>query len=329
MPADLKSIWVRSFGAPETYELVAGPAPAPGPGQVRIAVHAAGVGFVDLLVAQGQYQLKPPLPFVPGSECAGEIEAVGAGVESLYVGQRVCGAAFTGAFGQSVILPAQAVLAIPHGMGFEEASVFRVSYLTAYYALKQRGRLNAGETLLVLGAGGAVGYAAVQLGKTFGAKVIASASSPDKRALATLGGADLCVDAASATWRDEVKSLNDGRPIDVVLDPVGGAATEVAFRALAWNGRLLAVGFASGSIAKIPANLALLKGAALIGVDVRQFGEREPDVAAANIAEIFALHAKGSIKPAIAGTYPLEEFAAAMRAAQSGRSAGRIVIKMR
>jgi NADPH2:quinone reductase len=213
-------------------------------------------------------------------------------------------------------------------MSYTEAAVFRVSYATAYHALVQRGRLQAGETVLVLGAGGAVGYAAIEIAKALGATVIGSASSEAKRALATRAGADQVVDARSATWRDDVKGANGGRAIDVVIDPIGGAVTELAFRSLAWNGRLLVIGFAGGEIAKLPVNLALLKGASLIGVDVRQFGEYEPEAAAANIAALFGLFAAGHLRPPIAKTYPLAEFAAAMVEARSGETAGRIVLTM-
>lgn len=323
------AITVTEFGAPDRLQLRPRDPGAPGPGDVRIAVAAAGISYVDVLVGKGEYQVKPPLPFVLGTECAGVVEAVGDGVDPGLIGQRVCAAAFIGAFGQAVHFPARSITLLPPSMSFEEASVFRVSYGTAYHALVQRGRLEVGETLLVLGAGGAVGSAAIQLGKALGAYVIASASSADKRSLALEAGADMAVDARSPHWRDDVKAANGGRPVDVVLDPVGGEATEPAFRSLAWKGRLLVIGFAGGGIAKLPVNLALLKGAALIGVDIRQFGEYEPEVQAANMEALFALHAEGKLRPPIARVYPLTDYVAALQAAFSGHVAGRIVLKMR
>ncbi|WP_176593355.1 NADPH:quinone oxidoreductase family protein [Sphingobium sp. EM0848] len=323
------AITVTAFGAPEQLELRPHDPGAPQAGEVRIAVEAAGISYVDVLVGKGEYQLKPPLPFVLGTECAGVVEAVGDAVDPALIGQRVCAAAFIGAFGQATNFPARSITVLPQTMSFEEASVFRVSYGTAYHALVQRGQLQSGETLLVLGAGGAVGCAAVQLGKALGARVVASASSPEKRALALAAGADAAIDARSPNWRDDVKAANDGRPVDIVLDPVGGEATEPAFRSLAWKGRLLVIGFAGGGIAKLPVNLALLKGAALIGVDVRQFGEYEPDVQAANMQALFALHAEGKLRPPIAQVYPLTDYVAALHAAFSGQVAGRIVLKMR
>lgn len=324
-----RAVVVREFGDPETFSLEEHDPGAPGPGKVRVAIHAAGVSFVDVLVAQGLYQLKPPLPFVPGSEFSGVIEAVGEGVDPARIGERVLGSAFGAAIGEAAVVPDKLTLAIPDGMSFAEAAVFRVSYATAYYALVQRGALKAGETLLVLGAGGAVGYAAIEVGKALGARVIGSASTDAKRALAIRGGADAAVDARSESWRDDVKAANDGKPVDVVVDPVGDAATEPAFRSLAWNGRHLVIGFAGGSIAKLPVNLALLKGAALVGVDIRQFGVFEPEASAANVQALFDLYRAGKLHPPIAQAFPLDDYVAAMRAARSGESAGRIVLTMR
>ena len=295
------------------------------PTHVRIAVKAAGVSFVDVLTAEGKYHVQPPVPFIPGSECAGIIEAVGSEVRGLAVGQRVVASSFGGIFAETVNVPARSVKAMPECMSFEEASVFSVSFTTVWHALVDRAQLKAGETLLVLGAGGATGYAAVQLGKHLGARLIASASSEAKRDLALAGGADVAVDARSATWRDDVLAANGGKPVDIVFDPVGGAATEPAFRSLAWNGRHLIVGFPAG-IAFLPTNLPLLKGASLVGVNLRRFGETEPERAFANVETVFALAAQGIFKPAVAKTLPLERFAEAMADAASGESAGRIVL---
>lgn len=324
-----RAVVIRAFGHPSTFALEDRAPEPPGPGKITIRVHAAGISFVDVLVAAGEYQLKPPLPFIPGSEFSGVITAVGEGVDSARIGERVLGSAFGAAIAEDATIPAKFALSIPAGMSFEEAAVFRVSYATAYYALVQRGSLKAGETVLVLGAAGAVGYAAIEIAKALGALVIASASTDAKRALATQAGADRTVDARSETWRDDVKVANGDKPVDVVIDPIGGAATELAFRSLAWNGRLLVIGFASGTIAKLPVNLALLKGASLIGVDIRQFGEYEPELSAANVTALFDLYEAGFLHPPVAKTYRLDDFVAAMVEARSGEIAGRIVLTMR
>ena len=324
-----RAVVAHALGAPSSFAVETIDVGAPVAGAVTVEIHAAGVSFVDVLIAAGEYQLKPPVPFTPGSEFSGIVTAVGEGVDRLRIGDRVLGSALGSAFGEAAVVSANGVLPIPDTMDFHEAAVFRVSYATAYHALVQRGRLQAGETVLVLGAGGAVGYAAVQVAKALGARVIGSASSEAKRALATAGGADAVVESASPTWRDEVKAANDGRGVDVVIDPVGGDATERAFRALAWDGRHLVIGFAAGAIAKLPANLTLLKGAALIGVDIRQFGIFQPDVASANLMALFELYRQGLLHPPIARRFRLDDFAAAMDAARSGSSAGRIILTMR
>jgi len=322
----MRAVVAREFGPPETFAVEQLPAPEPGAGQVRIAIRAAGVSFVDVLIASGGYQLKPKLPFTPGSEFAGVVDAVGPEVAGFTVGDRVCASAFGGALAEAAVAPQGAVTPIPDGMSFEEAAVFRVSYATAYHALVQRGRVQAGETVLVLGAGGAVGAAAVQVAKALGARVIASASSPAKRELACEMGADEALESGAADWRDRLKALTDGRGVDLVVDPVGGDITEAAFRSLAWKGRHLVIGFTAG-MARLPTNLALLKGAELVGVDIRQFGEREPRVAAANLRALFELYAQGLLRPRIAEAYPLERFAEAMDAAAKGAAAGRIVVR--
>ena len=313
------------LGGPEVFRLREHDPGPPGPRQARVAVRAAGVSFVDVLTAAGGYQVKPPRPFIPGSECAGVIEALGDEVSVLKVGDSVQASGLGGMFAEAVNLPASAVRRVPPCLSFEEAAVIGVSYATAWHALVQRGRLQKGESLLVMGAGGVTGYAAVQVGKCLGAQVIASASSAPKRALALAGGTDAAVDAKSADWRGQVKAANGGQAVDVVFDPVGGAATDPAFRSLAWNGRHLVVGFPAG-LTQLKTSLTLMKGAALIGVDIRQFGLFEPDLAAANMARVFELAAEGVLKPAIASTYSIQDFAEAMREAAAGRTAGRVVI---
>lgn len=315
------------LGPPENYALVDHDPGAPGNDEVRIAIKACGISFVDVLTASGRYQVKPPVPFIPGSECSGIVEALGADVQGLAVGDAVVASGWGGMFATHAVLHATMVNPMPEGLTFAEAAVFPVSTATAWHALVDRGQLRAGESLLVLGAGGATGYAAVQLGHHLGARVIASASSQSKRALALAGGAACAVDASAADWRDQVKAANNGKPVDVVFDPVGGDATDPAFRTLGWNGRHLVIGF-PGGIATLRTNLPLLKGASLVGVDLRQFGVFEPEKSAANRAAAFALAATGKLKPAIAKTYPLADFRKAMADAEAGISAGRIVLVM-
>jgi NADPH2:quinone reductase len=322
-----RAVIADQLGPIENYSLRAYELGPLQPTQVRIGVKAAGVSFVDVLTAQGKYHVQPPLPFIPGSECAGVIEAVGADVTGFAVGQKVAASSFGGIFAETVNLPAHSTKLMPECMSYEQAAVFSVSYSTVWHALLDRGQLKPDETLLVLGAGGATGYAAVQIGKYLGARVIASASSEAKRTMAMAGGADAAIDARSKAWREDVLAANGGKPVDVVFDPVGGRATEPAFRSLAWNGRHLIVGFPDG-IASLPTNLPLLKGASLMGVNLRRFGEMDSQRAFANIATVFALGARGILKPAIGKTFPLERYAEAMADAASGQTAGRIVLLM-
>jgi len=324
----VQAVVVDKFEGLDSISLKAHDPGAPGAGEVRVRIVVAGVSYVDVLVAEGLYQLRPPLPFVPGSEFAGVIEAVGDGVDPARIGERVMATAFGLAFAEAAVIPAASAALVPADMDFTTASVFRVSYITAYYALVRRGLLQADESVLVLGAGGAIGVAAVQIAKAFGARVIGSASSEEKRTVAMEAGADAVVDTRSDNWRDAVKAANDGKPVDIVVDPVGGALTEPAFRSLAWNGRHLVIGFASGDIARLPVNLPLLKGAALIGVDARQFGIKEPDSVREDFKALMALHARGALRPHIARTYPLARFKEAMGDAKGGAMAGRIVLTM-
>jgi len=314
-------------GPPESLTLERLPLAEPGPGQVRIATQAAGVSFVDVLITAGRYQVQPPLPYTPGTELAGVVDAVGEGVTGLAPGDRVCASGFIGGFATHAIAPATAVTRMLDDMDFTAASVFRASYCTAYHALVQRARLAAGETVMVLGAGGAVGVAAIEVARALGAHVVACASSPEKRALAQDCGAEVVIDSRAEDFCEQVAQATGGRGPDVVVDPVGGAATELAFCTLAWNGRHLVVGFAAGEIPRLKTNLPLLKGAALIGLDIRRFGEREPDVAQANLAALFELYGTGALKPRVAVELPLTRFAKAMQLAAAGETAGRIVLR--
>lgn len=322
-----RAVITDELGPPDNYRLVAHDPGPPRPGEVQIAIKAAGISFVDVLTAAGNYQVKPSVPFIPGSECAGVVAALGEGVSDFAPGDAVVASSWGGLFAEVANVAARSVRHAPKGLSFEEAAVFPVSYYTARYALVERARLQAGETLLVLGAGGATGYAAIQLGKHLGARVIASASSADKRALALGGGADVAIDARAEDWRDQIKAANQGKGVDVVFDPVGGGVTEPAFRALGWNGRHLVIGF-TGGIAQFRTNLPLLKGAGLMGVDLRQFGIHEPEKAKENMEAVFALASAGVLRPAIARTFSLDDYLPAMQAAASGKEAGRIVLTM-
>ncbi len=319
----MKAVMVRAFGIPESFHVEEVADPPVAPQDVRVRVRTSAVNFVDGLVSSGAYQVRPDLPFTPGGEFAGIVDTVGADVTGLSPGQRVCGSTIRGAWGELVTLNAALVFPIPESMTFVEAGAFRVSNATAYHALVQRAALRAGETVLVLGAGGAVGFAAVQIAKALGARVVASASTPNKRSLAA--GADAVVDARAPDWREQVKQAAGGR-VDVVVDPVGGELTELAFRCLGWGGRHLVIGFAAGAIPRLPTNLALVKGAALIGVDIRQFSLIEPTASAANMRALFQLYQEGRLITAPARIFPLENFAEAMNAVNSGEIVGRALL---
>ena len=316
-----------AFGPPESYVLRQHDPGAPGPGQLRVAIKAAGVSYVDVLTARGEYQFKPPLPFIPGSEYAGVVEAVGEGVTGFAVGDRVFGSSLGNTFAEAGLFTAANVSPIPEAMDFAEAAVFPVNYQTAWHALADRGQAKPGESLLVLGAAGGTGFAAVQVGRYLGLHVIASASSPEKRAAALAGGAHGVVESGAADWRDQVKAANGGKDIDLVFDPVGGEATDLAFRTLGYGGRHLVIGFTAGLTA-LKTNLPLLKCASLVGVQMRGHALARPAEAAANRERVMALAAQGHFRPAIAARHPIEGYVNAMEAAFSGKAAGRIVLTM-
>ena len=317
----------EAFGPPESYRLAEHDPGPPGPGEVRVSIKAAGVSFVDVLTAKGEYQFKPALPFIPGSEYAGLVESLGEGVTGLAPGDRVFGSGLGGILAEAAVFKAAGVTRVPDGMSLEEAAVFPVNYLTAYHALADRARAQSGETLLVLGAAGGTGYAAVQVGKQLGLRVVASASSAAKRDLARTGGAVAVVESGAADWRQQVSQANDGKPVDIVFDPVGGAATELAFRTLGYDGRHLVIGFPAG-IPALRTNLALLKCASLVGVQIRGLALDRPAEAEANRQRVMALAERGVFHPAIARRYPIEQYAAAMDEAFAGKVAGRIVLTM-
>jgi NADPH2:quinone reductase len=302
------------------------PTPAPAKGQARVAIRAASLNFPDILVVQGKYQFKPEPPFVPGSEFAGVVEAVGEGVERPKVGDRVVGFGSTGGFGTHVVVDAAGLAPLPASMPFDEAAAFVLTYGTTHHALADRAQLKAGETLLVLGAAGGVGTAAIQIGKAMGARVIAATSSAEKNAFCRALGADETIDYTAGQLRDAIKALTGGKGPDVVYDPVGGDLAEPVFRSIAWRGRYLVVGFAQGTIPALPFNLALLKGASIVGVFWGDFVRREPKAFAQSLAELARWSAEGKVKPAIDRTLPMRELPAAFERMATRRVQGKVVL---
>jgi NADPH2:quinone reductase len=302
------------------------PTPQPKAGEVLIEIRAASLNFPDLLIVQNKYQFKPPLPFVPGSEYAGIVTAVGEGVTHLKAGQNVACLSGTGGFGTHAVAPADRCMPMPPQMSFVDAAAFIMTYATSHHALLDRGQLKAGETLLVLGAAGGVGTAAVQIGKAAGARVIAAASSDEKCELCRAQGADATINYGREDLREAIKSATGGKGIDVVYDPVGGDFAEPAFRSIAWRGRYLVIGFAAGPIPAIPLNLPLLKGASIVGVFWGEYSRREPKAAAAMLAELARWYAEGKIKPVIDGTLPMAELKAAYAHMGSRGVKGKVVM---
>jgi len=322
----VKLVRAQRLDSVEDYRLLDVDVPKPAAGQVLIRIHACGMGYVDALVALGRYQVKPPLPFTPGQEIGGVVEAVGEGVTHLQAGDRVMASLFGGGLAEYVAVPAHAVQVIPDAMSHAQAAGFRVNYLTAVHGLADRAALQPGERLLVLGAAGGVGTAAVQVGRLLGAQVIAAASTPEKRAFAESQGAQRVLDTNPEGWRDRLKEACDGKGPDVVFDPVCGPLFELAFRSQSWRGRHLVVGFAGGPIPKLPVNLTLMKGAALVGVDVRQFLLFEAERARSHVQQLLAWVAEGRLTPAVGRRFPLSDFAQAMQFATSGAGSGKTII---
>jgi len=302
------------------------PTPVPKAGEVLIAIKAASLNFPDLLTVQDKYQFKPPLPFVPGSEYAGVVEAVGEGVTHLKIGDPVAAIGSSGGFGTHACVAAAGVMPLPKGFAFDDASAFVMTYGTTHHALLDRAQLKAGETLLVLGAAGGVGTAAIQIGKVIGARVIAAASSDEKCDFCKTLGADATINYGSGNIRDELKKLTDGKGPDVVYDPVGGDLAEPVFRSIAWRGRYLVVGFAQGGIPALPLNLALLKGASIVGVFWGDFARREPKANAAGLAELARWYGEGKIKPVIDQRLPMNELPAAYARMGSRKVRGKLVM---
>jgi len=322
----MKAALCREWGPPEGLRVEDVATPKPGPGEVLVEVHAAGVNFPDTLIIQKKYQFQPELPFSPGGEVAGIVKAVGDSVASCQIGDRVVGGATWGGFAQEAIIKADRIVRIPDGMDFATASAYVLAYGTSLHALKDRAVLRAGETLLVLGAAGGVGMAAIEIGKAMGARVIAAASSADKLAFCRSKGADDTINYATEDLRERIKVLTSGAGPDVIYDPVGGSYTEAAFRSIGWGGRHLVVGFADGQVPKLPLNLPLLKGASVVGVFLGAFLRRDPETTREHLRDLVALYESGRVKPAVVETYRLEDAHLALRAIMERRVKGKIVI---
>jgi NADPH2:quinone reductase len=325
----MKAVLCKAYGPPESLVLEEVDAPEPGPGQVLIDVHASALNFPDVLMIAGKYQSQPPFPFSPGGEIAGVVSRLGAGTTAFKVGDRVFGGVGVGGFAEQLCARASALRLMPEKMSFEQASGISTTYGTSYYALKQRADLKPGETLLVLGAGGGVGLAAVELGKAMGARVIAAASSQEKLAAAKAAGADELIDYSDGELKDKVKALTDGHGADVIYDPVGGDLFNQCMRCINWYGRVLVIGFAGGDIPKVPINLILLKSCQVVGVFFGAWSARCADEAAQNFQEILALYEQGRIDPLIGRTFALNEFAQALRCLSERQAIGKVVVKIR
>ena len=324
----MKAILCKAYGLPSSLVLEEIESPKPKEKEVLVSLRACGVNFPDTLIIQGLYQFKPPLPFTPGCDIAGIVKEVGLEVKHLKVGDEVFGFVFYGGFAEEVIVPLNACFPKPPSMDFPTAASFLLAYGTSYHALKDRAQLKAGETLLVLGASGGVGLAAVELGKLMGAKVIAAASSDDKLALCKEYGAVETINYATEDLKNRIKELTEGKGVDVVYDPVGGHYSEVALRSMAWEGRFLVVGFAAGDIPKIPLNLALLKGCSIVGVFWGSFAMKTPKKNMVNTMELMQWYSEGKLKPHIHGIYPLAETSKALEEMMNRQVKGKVVIGM-
>ncbi|MFV0478430.1 MAG: NADPH:quinone oxidoreductase family protein [Parahaliea sp.] len=302
--------------------------PELGENQVLIEIKASGLNFPDVLMMQGKYQNQPDLPFVSGGECAGVVIAVGSKARRVNVGDKVIAMVGYGAFAEQVAADENLVFPMPDGLSFEQAAGVGITYFTSYHALVQRANIQPGETLLVLGAAGGVGVTAIELGKLLGAKVIAAASSEEKLELCRTMGADELINYSKATLKDEIKRLTNGRGVDVVYDPVGGDFAEPALRSMAWGGRYLVIGFASGPIPKIPLNLTLLKGLSIVGVFWGRFTMEEPERNIANIHELWACFAKGQLKPVVTDLFTLDQYEQAYNCMIERRARGKVIITL-
>ena len=324
----MRALLCTEWGPPDRLEIGECEAPHPGPGQVRIAVHACGINFADTLIIAGKYQVRPELPFSPGLEVAGVVLELGEGVSEPAIGDRVIALCGHGGCAEEVLAPAASTVAIPESMDLATAAGFTVAYGTAHVGLEHRAHLRSGETLLVHGASGGVGLAAVEVGKLMGATVIATASSDAKLELASRYGADHLINYAQGEFRDAVKQLTGGRGADVIFDPVGGEVFDQSLRCINWEGRLLVIGFASGTIGKLPANLALVKNCSVIGLYWGGYQERQPETLKRSWRQLLTWHQQGRLHPCISKTYPLEEAAAALNSVVNRTATGKVVVRV-
>ncbi len=325
----MKALVCREHGGPEKLELATDwPAPELGEHDVLIDVKAAGLNFPDVLIIQGKYQMQPDLPFIPGGECSGVVSAVGSKVTRFAVGDSVISMAGVGAFCGQIAAHEQGVFRKPEALSHVQAAGVSVTYFTSYHALKQRARLQEGETLLVLGAAGGVGVTAVELGKRMGARVIAAASSDEKLELCRKLGADEVINYSEVDLKDAIKQLTAGKGVDVVYDPVGGDFSEPAIRGMAWKGRYLVIGFASGPIPRIPLNLTLLKGCSIMGVFWGRFTSEEPEENLRNIEELWAMFESGELRPVVTDIYSIEDYRKAYDCIMERRARGKVILTM-
>ncbi len=322
----MKAVLCKAYGPPESLVLEDVPEPDVGPEDVLVDVRAAALNFPDVLMIAGKYQFQPPFPFSPGGEVAGTVAATGANVSGFAPGDRVFGGVGHGGFAERVGVPGRRLHRMPEAMSFAQASGISTTYGTSYYALKDRAALQPGENLLVLGAAGGVGIAAVQLGKALGARVIAAASSAEKLDVARASGADETIDYSDGQLKDKVKALTDGKGADVIYDPVGGDLFDQCMRCINWYGRVLVIGFAAGDIPRVPINLVLLKSCQVVGVFYGAWSMRSPDEQAKRFREILDLFEAGSIDPLVGKRYPLEQYAEAMRDLSERRAIGKVVL---
>ena len=302
------------------------PEPEPGRGEVVVDVKAAGLNFPDTLIIAGKYQIKPELPFIPGAEASGVVSAIGEGVDNVKVGDEVIFIGSHGGFCEKALVPAMMVVPKPPHQSFVQAAGIGMTYFTSYYALKQRANLQPGETVLILGAGGGVGITAVELAAQMGATVIAAASSQDKLDLAQKMGAEHQINYTEEDLRDRIKEITGGKGVDVIYDPVGGDITETAFRSIAWNGRHLVIGFAAGDIPKLPLNLALLKGASIVGVFWGAFTQRETGEHLKNIQELWGMFAEKKLSPTVTDVFALEDYVEAFNCLTGRKARGKVIM---
>lgn len=324
----MRAMIAREQGGPEVLRLEDVPDPVPGPGQILVAVRACGTNFADSLILKGSYQVKPPLPFSPGAEICGIVEALGEGAENIRPGQRVAGTCGYGGYAQKALMAARAVVPLPDEMDDLAAAAFPIVYGTSHIALRHRARLQAGETLVVQGAAGGVGLTAVEIGKALGARVIAVASSVEKLEVARLHGADELINSSNEDIRDRIKSLTDGRGADVIYDPVGGDVFDISLRSIAFEGRILVIGFAGGRIPQIPANILMVKNVDVIGVNWGAYIDRSPEIARDSFAELARWYVEGKIRPYVSDVFPLEQTADAIRHVMGRHAKGKVVVRV-